>query len=176
MSNITRGGGVCYVHLCFVQRALFDQVELGRDDVELGRGASTVDRRIGPPRARTRGRRASRGAPGRHTRRRRRRRARRRRRRSRRPEYPPSSPAERAERDGEEPTSSHALKRLRADATRMSAERSSRRVAVVLAEATRRPVRLRRIAPARAVERRDVLQRNEDVPVQLDVRTSSIEQ
>src|SRR4051812_13070118 len=41
--------------------------------------------------------------------------------------------------------------------------------ALVLGEAARRPVRLRRIAPARAVQRRDVLQRDQDVPVQLDV-------
>src|SRR5438128_5619061 len=43
-------------------------------------------------------------------------------------------------------------------------------VALVLCEAARRPVRLRGVAAARAVERGDVLERDEDVPVQLDVR------
>src|SRR5581483_1031065 len=43
-------------------------------------------------------------------------------------------------------------------------------VRVVFGKATRRPVRLRRIAPARAVKRSDVLQRDQDVPVELDVR------
>src|SRR5689334_11918675 len=42
--------------------------------------------------------------------------------------------------------------------------------AVVLDESARRPVRLRCVAPARAVERSDVLQGDEDVPVELDVR------
>jgi hypothetical protein len=58
---------------------------------------------------------------------------------------------------------------LRADATRIESG-FVEAVAVVVAEPARRPVRLRRIAPARAVQRRDVLQRDEDVPVQLDVR------
>ena len=40
----------------------------------------------------------------------------------------------------------------------------------VLGEAARRPVVLRRVATARAVERRDVLKRDQDVPVQLQVR------
>jgi hypothetical protein len=43
-------------------------------------------------------------------------------------------------------------------------------VALVLGEAARRPVRLGRVAPARAVERGDVLERNQDVAVELDVR------
>src|SRR5439155_16203587 len=43
-------------------------------------------------------------------------------------------------------------------------------VAVVLGETARRPVRFRCIAPARAMERGDVLERDEDVAVQLDVR------
>src|SRR6059036_94773 len=43
-------------------------------------------------------------------------------------------------------------------------------VALVLGEAARRPVRLRGVAAARAVERGDVLKRDEDVAVQLDVR------
>src|SRR5262245_22209097 len=43
-------------------------------------------------------------------------------------------------------------------------------VAVELLEASWRPVGLRRVASARAMEACDVLQRNEDVPVQLDVR------
>src|SRR5947208_6765408 len=42
-------------------------------------------------------------------------------------------------------------------------------VAVVLGEAARRPVRLRGVAAARAVEGGDVLQRDQDVSVQLDV-------
>ena len=42
-------------------------------------------------------------------------------------------------------------------------------VAVVVAEPARRPVRLRRVAAARAVERGDVLERHEDVAVELDV-------
>src|SRR3989440_1866278 len=43
-------------------------------------------------------------------------------------------------------------------------------VALVLGEAPRRPVRLRGVAATRAVERGDVLERDEDVAVQLDVR------
>ena len=42
--------------------------------------------------------------------------------------------------------------------------------AVALGEAAGRPVRLGGVAAARAVERGDVLERDEDVPVQLDVR------
>src|SRR5918992_5588420 len=42
--------------------------------------------------------------------------------------------------------------------------------ALVLGEAARRPVGLGRVAPARAVERGDVLERDQDVPVELDVR------
>ena len=42
-------------------------------------------------------------------------------------------------------------------------------VALVLGEAARRPVGLGGVAAARAVQGRDVLQRDEDVPVQLDV-------
>src|SRR4051794_11809332 len=42
--------------------------------------------------------------------------------------------------------------------------------ALVLDEPARRPVRLGRVATARAMERRDVLQRDEDVAVELDVR------
>jgi hypothetical protein len=43
-------------------------------------------------------------------------------------------------------------------------------VALVLGEAARRPVGLRGVAAARAMKRGDVLERDEDVPVQLDVR------
>src|SRR5215204_3729829 len=43
------------------------------------------------------------------------------------------------------------------------------RVALVLGEAPRRPVGLRRVAPARAMERGDVLQGDQDVAVELDV-------
>src|ERR1700741_4733798 len=43
-------------------------------------------------------------------------------------------------------------------------------VALVVAQAARGPVVLGRVAAARAVERGDVLERDEDVPVQLDVR------
>jgi hypothetical protein len=42
--------------------------------------------------------------------------------------------------------------------------------AVFLLEPAWRPVVVRRVAAARTVERGDVLQRDEDVPVQLDVR------
>src|SRR5262245_8987799 len=42
--------------------------------------------------------------------------------------------------------------------------------ALVLGEPARRPVRLGSVAAARAVKRGDVLQRHEDVAVQLDVR------
>ena len=42
-------------------------------------------------------------------------------------------------------------------------------VPVELLEPTWRPVRLRRVAAARAMERRDVLQRDQDVAVQFDV-------
>ena len=45
-----------------------------------------------------------------------------------------------------------------------------RLVAVELVEPSRRPVGLGRIAAARAVEARDVLERDEDVTVELDVR------
>src|SRR3954451_19147274 len=43
-------------------------------------------------------------------------------------------------------------------------------VALVFGEPARRPVRLRRVAAARAVERGHVLEWNEDVAVELDVR------
>src|SRR3954465_5163919 len=52
---------------------------------------------------------------------------------------------------------------------RTSSTAPLRLVAVGLVEPARRPVRLGRVAAARAVERRDVLERDEDVPVQLDV-------
>src|SRR5215212_651786 len=42
-------------------------------------------------------------------------------------------------------------------------------VALVLGQPARRPVRLGRVAPARAVKRRDVLERDQDVAVELDV-------
>src|SRR5262249_2615827 len=42
-------------------------------------------------------------------------------------------------------------------------------VALVLGEPTRRPIRLRRIAAARTVEGGNVLQRDQDVAVQLDL-------
>jgi hypothetical protein len=42
-------------------------------------------------------------------------------------------------------------------------------IAVLLLESARRPVVVRSVAAARAVERGDVLQRHEDVAVQLDV-------
>src|SRR3954464_11496136 len=41
--------------------------------------------------------------------------------------------------------------------------------ALVLGEPARRPVRLRRVASARAMQRGDVLQRDQDMAVQLDV-------
>src|SRR5262249_46722490 len=44
------------------------------------------------------------------------------------------------------------------------------RVALVLGEAARGPVRLGRVAAARAVQRSDVLERDQDVAVELDVR------
>ena len=47
---------------------------------------------------------------------------------------------------------------------------SSRSSGVVLGEPARRPVGLGRVAAARAVEGGDVLQRDQDVAVQLDVR------
>src|SRR5712691_11998204 len=52
-----------------------------------------------------------------------------------------------------------------------SAGRATLRVffALVLGEAARRPVRIGRVTAARAVEGGDVLQRDEDVAVQLDV-------
>src|SRR5512132_1195790 len=43
-------------------------------------------------------------------------------------------------------------------------------VALVLGEAARGPVRFRRVAAARAVQRGDVLERDQDVAVELDVR------
>src|SRR5436309_1635324 len=64
---------------------------------------------------------------------------------------------------------SQALARLAAMARRTRG-RSAVVFAFVLDEPARRPVRLGRIAAARAVERRDVLQRDEDVAVELDVR------
>src|SRR5436305_2530403 len=64
--------------------------------------------------------------------------------------------------------SSHALRTFRAQ------ERSAHDLrlfrAVVLREATRGPVGLRSVATARAMERGDVLQRDQNVAVQLDVR------
>ena len=79
-------------------------------------------------------------------------------------------PAEPAEKRPKQPESSaQALTRLprrRAGGSRLRSS-SSRSSSV---EPARRPVGLRRVAAARAVERGDVLQRDEDVPVQLDVR------
>src|SRR6188768_3587597 len=71
---------------------------------------------------------------------------------------PPNAAARRA-------TSATAFRRFSATA------RASLRVSgVVLDEAAGRPVRLGGVAAARAVERGDVLERDEDVTVQLDVR------
>ena len=41
-------------------------------------------------------------------------------------------------------------------------------VALLVGQAARRPVRLRGVASARAMKRRDVLERNQDVAVELD--------
>src|SRR6185312_11164956 len=79
--------------------------------------------------------------------------------------------------DASSPTRSQALRMLRATAPR-TPPRSAFVVLVVgtvvlaveLLEPARRPVRLGRVAAARAVEARHVLERHEDVPVQLDVR------
>ena len=71
-------------------------------------------------------------------------------------------------------TSTQAFARLRAPAARMdiygSSSSSSGSSRSTLVEPARRPVGLGCVAPARAVQRRDVLQGHEDVPVQLDVR------
>src|SRR5215203_4172536 len=64
-------------------------------------------------------------------------------------------------------STSQDLSRLRAIATRPRI--ALRLVAVFLRESSRRPVRLRRVAAAGAMERSDVLERHEDVPVELDV-------
>src|SRR5215207_3889015 len=64
-------------------------------------------------------------------------------------------------------STSQDLSRLRAIATRPRI--ALRLVAVFLRESSRRPVRLRRVAAAGAVERSDVLERHENVPVELDV-------
>src|SRR5689334_14744385 len=64
---------------------------------------------------------------------------------------------------------SHAFTRLAATA-RPIAGRSVVVFALVLDEPAWRPVRLRGVAAARAVQRRDVLQWDQDVAVQLDVR------
>ena len=50
------------------------------------------------------------------------------------------------------------------------AAHSSGVVALVVGEAARRPVRLGRVASTRAMKRGDVLERNQDVAVELDVR------
>src|SRR3954451_15272349 len=70
---------------------------------------------------------------------------------------------------------SHALRRLRAISGRRLTPPLSLRLVVglarvVLVEPARRPVRLRSVTAARAVEGRDVLERDQDVPVQLHVR------
>src|SRR6185437_9304408 len=62
------------------------------------------------------------------------------------------------------PTSSaHAFRTLRKTRRRLAL------IAVLLLEPARRPIVFRSVAAARAVERGDVLQRHEDVAVQLDV-------
>src|SRR5918992_2095135 len=63
-------------------------------------------------------------------------------------------------------TNAQALRRLNAAGPRGTRSRFS---GVVLGEAARRPVGLGRVAAARAVQRCDVLQRDEDVAVELDV-------
>src|SRR5688572_30355 len=63
-------------------------------------------------------------------------------------------------------SSSHALARFLAAGRKPT----GLRVALVFRQAARRPVWLGRVAPARAVERGDVLERNQDVAVELDVR------
>src|SRR5829696_3085064 len=81
--------------------------------------------------------------------------------------YPPSpQPAAAMAAVGTTSTSQD-LSRLRAIATRPRI--ALRLVAVFLRESSRRPVRLRRVAAAGAVERSDVLERHENVPVELDV-------
>src|SRR5436309_4284660 len=68
-------------------------------------------------------------------------------------------------------SSNHAFSTLRTTATRGRTVLCLvvALVCVVFGEPVRRPVGFRRVAAARAVERGDVLQRDQDVPVQLDV-------
>src|SRR5262249_12309850 len=70
-------------------------------------------------------------------------------------------------------TSSQSLRRFRsATSTRRAVVRVARAVALpVIEQAARWPVLvLRRVAAARAMKRRDVLERDEDVPIQFDMR------
>src|SRR5438094_10328929 len=68
------------------------------------------------------------------------------------------------------PTSSvHAFRTFRTMSRRPPTVPVCPLVAVFLFEPSRRPVVVRRVAAARAMEGRDVLQGNEDVAVQLDV-------
>src|SRR3954451_2032972 len=90
------------------------------------------------------------------------------------PRTPSSSQPTRAKMPASASTSSQDLRMLRA-ATSMRPASLAVFAAlfrpVVLEQAARRPILiLRCVAAARAMQRRDVLERDEDVPVQLDVR------
>ena len=74
-------------------------------------------------------------------------------------------PAQTAERCREDRDESQCLQEVQRDSTRHALRLSG----VVLDEPARRPVGLGGIAAARAVQRRDVLKRDEDVAVELDV-------
>ena len=81
---------------------------------------------------------------------------------------PADQPAEAAEDAREHGDEEPRLRQIQRD--RVAPRRLRLLAGVVLGEAARRPVGLGRVAAARAVERRDVLERDEDVAVELDVR------
>src|SRR4026209_23724 len=82
---------------------------------------------------------------------------------------PPTSQPRPPSRAARKATNSHALSRLSATAPRGAGKGALGLSAVFRGEAAWRPVRLGRVAPARAVEGRDVLEGDQDVPVELDM-------
>jgi hypothetical protein len=83
--------------------------------------------------------------------------------------HPAEPPAEREEAAHEAAEEEPSLGDVSED-EECSAHREAALGAVALGEPARWPIGLRGVAPARAVERGDVLERDEDVAVELDVR------
>ena len=80
--------------------------------------------------------------------------------------HPTDQPADATERGGKQCYECGCLREVQRDGSRHDLRLSG----VVLDEPAWRPVGFRSVAPTRAVQRRDVLKRDEDVPVELDMR------